>query len=140
MRIFGVGLAALALALPCCAHGAPALALNTAVYAPITSPAHDGVLALLYAELFRRAGVPVTLQAASAERALLNANSGVDDGDVARIAVLEGTYRNYLRKKYQALAPLLAEHLRRMKRDGSHRRILERVLGPYARQAMAWAR
>ncbi|HJV00787.1 MAG TPA: transporter substrate-binding domain-containing protein [Burkholderiaceae bacterium] len=88
-------LAALLLALPGAA--APRLVLNSAFFAPITSPAHDGALDLLYAELFRRVGLEVVIQPASAERGLLNANSGIDDGDVSRVLGIEQSYPNLVR-------------------------------------------
>ena len=88
-------LAALLFALPGAA--APRLVLNTSFFAPITSPEHDGALDLLYAELFRRVGLDVMIQPASAERGLLNANSGIDDGDVSRVLGIEQSYTNLVR-------------------------------------------
>lgn len=75
----------------------PALVLNTAFFAPLTSPGHDGALDLFYAELFQRVGLKVEIQASSAERGLLNANSGIDDGDVSRVLGIDQTYTNLLR-------------------------------------------
>lgn len=88
-------LAILLFALPGAA--APKLVLNTSFFAPITSPQHDGALDLLYAELFRRLDLAVVIQAASAERGLLNANSGIDDGDVSRVLGIEQSYTNLVR-------------------------------------------
>lgn len=88
-------LAALLFALPCL--GAPKLVLNSSFFAPITSPAHDGALDLFYAELFRRIGLAVEIQPASAERGLLNANSGIDDGDVSRVLGIDQSYTNLVR-------------------------------------------
>ncbi|MBA5608300.1 transporter substrate-binding domain-containing protein [Duganella sp. FT3S] len=88
-------LAALLFALPGAA--APKLVLNTSFFAPITSPQHDGALDLLYAELFRRLDLAVVIQATSAERGLLNANSGIDDGDVSRVLGIEQSYTNLVR-------------------------------------------
>jgi polar amino acid transport system substrate-binding protein len=88
-------LAALLFALPGLA--APRLVLNTAFFTPITSPEHDGALDLFYAELFRRVGLEVEIQPASAERGLLNANSGIDDGDVSRVLGIEQSYTNLVR-------------------------------------------
>lgn len=88
-------LSAALLALP--ARAAPPLVLNSAFSAPITAPGRDGLLDLLYAELFRRVGVAVDIQAAPAARGLLNANSGVDDGDVARVFGIEQYYPNLVR-------------------------------------------
>ncbi|MDC8759901.1 substrate-binding periplasmic protein [Janthinobacterium fluminis] len=79
------------------ARSAPPLVLNSAFTAPITAPAGDGLLDLLYAELFRRVGVAVEIQSASAERGLLNANSGIDDGDVSRVFGIEQAYPNLVR-------------------------------------------
>ncbi|HAT31253.1 MAG TPA: ABC transporter substrate-binding protein [Janthinobacterium sp.] len=79
------------------ATAAPPLVLNTAFFAPLTSPERDGVLDLIYAKLFQRLGLRVEIQAASAERGLLNANSGIDDGDVARVLGIDASYPNLLR-------------------------------------------
>ena len=90
--------ATLAMAAPAAAAPAtPTLVLNTSFFAPITAPEHDGVLDLVYAELFRRVGIKVEIQPSSAERGLLNANSGVDDGDVARVHGIDKTYQNLVR-------------------------------------------
>lgn len=81
---------------PACAAG-PVLYLNTSFESPITSPTRDGLLDLLYAELFRRVGLQVEIQKQSAERGLLNANSGIDDGDVSRVLGIDQTYTNLVR-------------------------------------------
>lgn len=83
--------------LACAARAEPVLVLNTSFFAPITSPERDGVLDLFYAELFKRVGLKVEIQASSAERGLLNANSGIDDGDVSRVMGIDQTYTNLLR-------------------------------------------
>lgn len=75
----------------------PKLVLNTAYTTPITSPDKTGVLDLFYRELFARLGIEFEIQALPAERALTNANSGLDDGDVCRIAGLDETYPNLVR-------------------------------------------
>ncbi|MGK5091799.1 transporter substrate-binding domain-containing protein [Deltaproteobacteria bacterium TL4] len=67
------------------------LVLNTSYYAPITSPDHTGVLDILYQELSKRMGIAIEIQYLPAERALKNANSGLDDGDVCRILQLNAT-------------------------------------------------
>lgn len=85
------------LLLACAARAEPVLVLNTSFFAPITSPEGDGVLDLFYAELFKRVGLKVEIQASSAERGLLNANSGIDDGDVSRVIGIDQTYTNLLR-------------------------------------------
>lgn len=80
----------------------PALAEQTIVLgssysAPVTSEQKDGLLDLVYQELSRRLGIKIEIQnLAAAERVLLNANSGVDDGDVGRILGLEKKYPNLI--------------------------------------------
>ena len=70
------------------------LILNTSYSSPITSPKKNGYLDLLYQELATRTGIQIEIQELPAERALGNANDGIDDGDVCRIAGLEKTYPN----------------------------------------------
>jgi polar amino acid transport system substrate-binding protein len=48
-------------------------------------------------EAFRRAGLELKLVKLPAERALRNANSGIEDGDLNRIAGIENTYTNLVR-------------------------------------------
>jgi polar amino acid transport system substrate-binding protein len=73
------------------------LVLNTSYYAPLTSPDHSGALNLFYQELGKRLGMKIEIQSLPAERCLLNADSGIDDGDVARIAGLDRKYTNLRR-------------------------------------------
>jgi polar amino acid transport system substrate-binding protein len=68
------------------------LTLNTAYSAPLTSPDHSGALDMFYQELGKRLGIKIEIQALPAERALVNANSGVDDGDVSRVKGLDKIY------------------------------------------------
>jgi len=78
-------------------HAAQTLVLNTAYLAPVTSPDQTGYLDLVYKELGKRTGIHFVIQPLSGERALLNANEGIDDGDVGRIAGLDKTYPNLVR-------------------------------------------
>ncbi len=73
------------------------LILNTSYASPITSPDKTGFLDLLYAELFKRLEIDFEIQALPAERALKNADAGIDDGDVCRIADLVNLYTNMVR-------------------------------------------
>lgn len=77
--------------------GETRLALNSTFSAPITSPAGDGFLDLLYAELFDRLDIDFEIQLLPGERALRNADAGIDDGDVCRIAGLDEQYTNLRR-------------------------------------------
>ncbi|XOF32861.1 MAG: substrate-binding periplasmic protein [Candidatus Electrothrix sp. YB6] len=75
----------------------PKLILNTSYTAPLTAPDHSGVLDLFYQELFRRLGGEFEIQYLPAERALVNADRGIDDGDVCRIFGLDEKYPNLVR-------------------------------------------
>lgn len=73
------------------------LVLNDTNAAPYTTPEGDGFVDLVASEAFRRAGVRLKLVRLPAERALMNASSGIDDGDLTRIAGLDAQYPNLLR-------------------------------------------
>jgi len=62
--------------------------------APFTAPDGSGFLDAVAGEAFRRAGVKLRLVKLPAERALINANLGIGDGDLTRIAGLETQYPN----------------------------------------------
>ncbi|MDZ7641796.1 MAG: transporter substrate-binding domain-containing protein [Desulfurivibrio sp.] len=89
---------------PAAPDSSPHLVLNSPFSAPITSPAGDGFLDLLYAELFKRLGISFEIQLLPGERALSNANAGIDDGDVCRIAGLSARYPNLVRSREPVLA------------------------------------
>lgn len=75
------------------------LILNTAFGPPISTPNQTGFFDRLMRELFTALGHAVAIQSPPAERALMLANAGIDDGDGPRIPGLEdlGTYPNLIR-------------------------------------------
>ena len=75
----------------------PVLVLNDTNEAPFTTASGDGFIDIVAAEAFRRAGVELRLIKLPAERGLINANAGIEDGDMVRIAGLEQQYPNLLR-------------------------------------------
>lgn len=77
---------------------AQVLHFNTGVRAPWTSADGKGFLDQVIAEMFRRIGheAKVTVYP-SAERAMINADSGVDDGAALRVRGLEKDYPNLIR-------------------------------------------
>jgi polar amino acid transport system substrate-binding protein len=97
MRIFRVFVALLASLAASLAMAQQQLVLNSSFSSPITSVTHNGVLDLFYAELGKRAGINFTIQIMPAERGLLNANSGVDDGDVSRVFGIDSQYTGLVR-------------------------------------------
>lgn len=79
------------------AAGEPTLVLSDTYEAPYTTERGDGFLDLVIKESFRRAGLNLKMVRISPERALLNANAGIEDGVSARIAGLEKNYPNLVR-------------------------------------------
>lgn len=74
-------------------HAKETLFLGSSYYEPITTAKKDGVLDLVYQELSRRLNMTISIDSLeNAERVLLNANSGLSDGDVGRVAGLEKRY------------------------------------------------
>ena len=75
----------------------PVLVLNDTNEPPYTTPDHSGFLDVVAGEAFRRVGVELRLIKLPAERGLINANEGSEDGDLVRIAGLEKLYPNLIR-------------------------------------------
>jgi polar amino acid transport system substrate-binding protein len=75
------------------------LILNTAFGPPISTPDRTGFFDRLVQALLSPLGYAVTVQKPPAERALMLANQGLDDGDGPRISGLdnEGNYPNLVR-------------------------------------------
>lgn len=74
------------------AQAGETLVLNSGSRAPLTSPQHNGVIDALYQTLAERLGITIEIQLLPAERALLNANAGIDDGDVCRVPGIANKY------------------------------------------------
>lgn len=75
----------------------PTLVLSDTYDTPYTTEKGSGFLDLVATEAFRRAGLHLKMIKVSPERALLNANAGIEDGVSARIAGLEKTYTHLIR-------------------------------------------
>lgn len=75
----------------------PELVLNDVNDPPFTTPDGKGFLDAVAGEAFRRAGARLRLVKLPPERGLLNANAGIEDGDLTRIAGLEKQYPNLVR-------------------------------------------
>jgi polar amino acid transport system substrate-binding protein len=73
----------------------PALTLATGALPPLTSaPGHTGFLDALALEIFGRIGFDATVVRLPVERALINANAGIEDGDMFRAPGFEKDYPN----------------------------------------------
>lgn len=76
---------------------ASTLVLNTADEAPLSTVDGTGHNDLIIKEAFRRIGHQVEIVHLPSERALVNTNKGIDDGNFVRIAELEKIYPNLVR-------------------------------------------
>jgi polar amino acid transport system substrate-binding protein len=74
------------------ARAGETLVLNSGSRSPLTNPQHNGVLDVMYQTLAERLGITIQIQLLPAERALLNANAGIDDGDVCRVRDITNKY------------------------------------------------
>ncbi len=80
------------------------LHLVTAAFPPIAPEGeHSGFMENVAREAFRRAGVEITVAVLPGERALINANAGLDDGDLLRIPGIRKDYPNLIRVPEQAM-------------------------------------
>ncbi len=73
------------------------IVLNTADSPPDSTPQQTGICDRVLIEAFRRIGVPMEIVNLPSERALTNANRGIDDGNYARIKGMDKLYPNLLR-------------------------------------------
>jgi polar amino acid transport system substrate-binding protein len=73
------------------------LVLNDTNDPPYTTEDRSGFIDVVAGEAFRRIGFELRLVKLPAERGLINANAGIEDGDLLRIAGLEKQYPNLVR-------------------------------------------
>lgn len=81
------------------AQAAEQLRFGTAAQPPFIRGAdgNPGALDVLYTAAFAKLGYSVEIVRLPAERSLMNANTGVDDGDALRVAGIEKRYKNLVR-------------------------------------------
>ncbi len=72
------------------------IVLNTGFTPPISNDSQTGFMDQLVAEAFKRIGYQLETVRLPAERALINANRGIDDGDLLRVAGLQKKYPNLI--------------------------------------------
>ncbi|MBX2830498.1 MAG: transporter substrate-binding domain-containing protein [Rhodospirillales bacterium] len=74
------------------------LYFGTAADAPyVARDGYEGFLTTLLTETFKNVGLRSDVHTLPGERALINANAGIEDGDAMRIGGLESQYPNLLR-------------------------------------------
>ncbi len=74
------------------AYGDETLYLGTAAKPPLSNAGQTGLLDLVAKEAFRRVGCRIVIHQLPAERSLMNANEGIDDGELSRISGLRAIY------------------------------------------------
>jgi len=72
------------------------IVINTAFRNPISNDTQTGFADKVLGEAFRRMGYKLETVRLPAERALINANKGIDDGDLLRINGLQKKYPNLI--------------------------------------------
>ena len=96
LALLGIGISVFGRGLALAAR--PQLTLGTGTLPPLASrPGQTGFLEALAVEVFNRIGYDVALLKLPFERALINANAGIEDGDIFRTAGFEKDYPNLLR-------------------------------------------
>jgi len=78
------------------AFSQPTIVLNTAFGPPVSNATQTGFGDQVLKEAFKRIGYQLITARLPAERALINANRGIDDGDLARIGGLQKQYPNLI--------------------------------------------
>lgn len=76
---------------------AKTLILSTIQRPPISTIFSDGFADSVATQAFKRIGIRLIIQNIPAQRALVNANRGISDGDLARIQGIEKRYPNLIR-------------------------------------------
>lgn len=74
-----------------------ALTLNTTGNPPLNTPEQSGFMDLVTKQALARIGYQLKTVQLPAERGLINANAGIEDGEMSRIAGLERIYSNLIR-------------------------------------------
>ncbi len=72
------------------------IVLDTAFGPPVSNDEQTGFADVVLAEAFKRMGYQLKTLRLPAERALINANLGIDDGDLLRVAGLQKKYKNLI--------------------------------------------
>ena len=73
------------------------LVINTFDIYPYSTPHGTGTLDLVIKEAFRRIGQKIKIEWLPSERALINADLGIDDGDFVRVAGIGKKFHNLVR-------------------------------------------
>jgi len=72
------------------------IVLNTTASPPLSTPEGTGINDMRLFEIFKRANIGLEIEYLPAERALINANEGINDGTFLRIPGLSRSYPNLI--------------------------------------------
>jgi len=79
------------------AYAEDTIYLATSLHYPYTSEeGKEGFLTLLMTDVFARVGLQVQIVLTPGERSLINANKGIDDGDLVRVPGMERLFPNLI--------------------------------------------
>jgi len=78
------------------ADNAKVITLNTTTKPPLSTSNQQGFLDLIATTAMSRIGLKLEILALPAERALLDANAGILDGELARVPGIEKAYKNLI--------------------------------------------
>ncbi|OGQ96426.1 MAG: hypothetical protein A2521_08845 [Deltaproteobacteria bacterium RIFOXYD12_FULL_57_12] len=112
---------------PVAAGAGQPLVLNTCHLPPYHYPDQSGLNDRLVETIFARLGLQVTTQLLPPERALINANDGIDDGDAGRVDGIAAQYPNLI----QIPEPLLRGDLVAVTKNISLETVDWQALQPY---------
>lgn len=104
------------------------LVLNDANSAPFTNKEGTGLVDVVAGEAFRRAGLKLKLIQLPAERALQNANNGIDDGEVSRVVGINNIYTNLV----QVEEKLVDHHFVAFTQSAKLKNVTWKNLKPYS--------
>ncbi len=80
--------------LPLVINADTSISITSGRGAPFVKPDQSGFYDLIVINMFKRAGLRAKTVLLPSERSLINANTGIDDGNIARIKGLEKKYPN----------------------------------------------
>lgn len=77
-------------------HSEKVFSITSGRGAPFVTDQHDGFFDRITQQMFQRIGLKASVSILPSQRSLLNANNGIDDGNMARIKGIEKKYTNLI--------------------------------------------
>ena len=70
------------------------LTLNTADSSPYSKPDNKGFYDVLISQAFDKIGIKISINHLPSKRSIFNANTGIDDGEYARVKGIDESFKN----------------------------------------------